>query len=219
MLRIGANTQFPANRTLTCVYPVCVFYIYILEYVKITILFHFFSRNERHIPVQTWYMFNKWFFMHSLKPLHPLMKLKFLSISDSERLHLFSLYHSYFLSVSVSTHFYVDLFCFCTCLDLRARTVPQCVLPVCTDRAACPPAPVTTTHPALQSTAPASAGKVKSNHRHMSKVHSNSFNSFFLYSTFYVWVEWVTREQIYTVWLDNQPFLVWFLDGLNGLKA
>lgn len=43
---------------------------------------------------------------------------------------------------------------------LRVRTVLQCVLLVYMDQAACPPAPAIITHPALQSTAPASAGKV-----------------------------------------------------------
>lgn len=46
---------------------------------------------------------------------------------------------------------------------LRVRTVLQCVPLVCMDRAACPPAPAIITHPALQSTAPASAGKVQYN--------------------------------------------------------
>lgn len=44
---------------------------------------------------------------------------------------------------------------------IRARTVLQCVLLVSTDQAACPPAPAIITLPALQSTAPASAGKVQ----------------------------------------------------------
>ncbi len=46
---------------------------------------------------------------------------------------------------------------------LRVRTVLQCVLLVCTDQAACLPAPAIITHPALRSMAPASAGKVEYN--------------------------------------------------------
>lgn len=44
-------------------------------------------------------------------------------------------------------------------MDSWVRTVLQCVLQVYTDQAACLPAPAIITHPALLSTAPASAGK------------------------------------------------------------
>lgn len=45
-------------------------------------------------------------------------------------------------------------------LFLRVKTAQHCVLLVYTDRAACPPAPAIITHPALRSTAPASAERV-----------------------------------------------------------
>lgn len=46
-------------------------------------------------------------------------------------------------------------------LFLRAKIAQHCVPPVYMDRAACPPAPVIITRPALRSMAPASAERVK----------------------------------------------------------
>lgn len=46
-------------------------------------------------------------------------------------------------------------------LFLRVKTAQHCVPLVYTDQAACPPAPAIITHPALRSTAPASAERVK----------------------------------------------------------
>lgn len=69
------------------------------------------------------------------------------------------------LGLPESAFFAMLILCLMTvhCLYLRVRTVQQCVLLVYMDQAACPPAPAIITHPALQSTAPASAEKVQYN--------------------------------------------------------
>lgn len=85
---------------------------------------------------------------------------------------------------------------FALMLSLRVKTAQHCVPPVYTDRAACPPAPATITHPALRSTAPASAERVKNIWSQLDfsfysfwsvKSHSHMNQKLYMIASFEIW--------------------------------
>lgn len=91
----------------------------------------------------------------------------------------------------------------------RVRTVLQCVLLVYMAQAACPPAPAIITHPALQSTAPVSAGKVQYNLLIVKVQNLLSFIRYASLAVLYILNRWTTRTHIYWIYLNPPAFCAW----------